>query len=86
MNLRRFGRFWRKKPRFLSLFFVCLLTIQETASNEINHLRGGSLQSVLVGLSDRERRMAEIRVFYYEQPPAQQVSQDFQKMAEPPAR
>lgn len=58
MNLRRFGRFWPKKLRFLSLFSVCLLTIQETTSNEINHLRGCGLQSVLVGLSDRERRFA----------------------------
>ena len=52
MNLRHFGRFWRKTPRFLSLFSVCLLTIQETTSNEINDLRGGGLQSVLVGASD----------------------------------
>jgi hypothetical protein len=54
LNLRHFGSFWRKNPRFLSLFSVCLLTIQETTFNEINHLRGGGLQSVLVGLGDRE--------------------------------
>ena len=51
-NLRHFGHFWRKNPRFLSLFSVGLLTIQETTSNEINHLHGGGLQSVLVGLGD----------------------------------
>jgi hypothetical protein len=55
LKLRHFGRFWPKNPRFLSLFSVCLLTIQETTSNEINHLRVGGLQSVLVGLGDREQ-------------------------------
>ncbi len=32
--------FWQ----FLSLFSVCLLTVQEVTFNEINGLRGGGLQ------------------------------------------
>jgi len=62
LKLRHFWCFWRKNPRFLSLFSVCLLTIQETTSNEINHLRVGGLQSVLVGLGDRERKLTRERV------------------------
>ncbi|MBK9443118.1 MAG: hypothetical protein IPN53_18265 [Comamonadaceae bacterium] len=63
LKLRHFGHFWPKNPRLLSLFSVCLLTIQETTSNEINHLRGGGLQSILVGLGDKERRMTRTCVF-----------------------
>ena len=43
-NLGIFARFWPSFPRFLSLFSVCLLTVQEATSNEIKDLRGGSLQ------------------------------------------
>jgi hypothetical protein len=59
LKLRLFGRFWRKNLRFLSLFSVCLLTIQETTFNKINNLREGGLQSVLVGLSNREQMEKE---------------------------
>ena len=63
MNLRRFERFWPKNSRFLSLFSVCLLTIQETTFNEINHLRGDGLQSVQVGLAtENEECPKNVRV------------------------
>jgi len=59
LNLHRFGHFWRKNPRFLSLFSVCLLTIQETTFNKIKPLRGGRLQSVLIDAGDCDRRMVD---------------------------
>jgi len=48
-NLRNFANFWPHFPRFLSLFSVCLLTVQEATFNEINDLRGGGLQVEIGG-------------------------------------
>lgn len=50
-NLGIFSRFWPNFPRFLSLFSVCLLTVQEATFNEINDLRGGGLQAEIGGQS-----------------------------------
>jgi hypothetical protein len=44
-NLHIRARFWPNFPRFLSLFSVSLLTVQEATFNEINDLRGGGLQA-----------------------------------------
>ena len=48
-NLGVFARFWPNFPRFLSLFSVCLLTVQEAIFNKINDLRGGGLQVEIGG-------------------------------------
>ena len=48
-NLRNFANFWPHFPRFLSLFSVCLLTVQEATFNEINDLRRGGLQLEIGG-------------------------------------
>jgi len=55
-NLGIFARFWPHFPRFLSLFSVCLLTVQEATFNEINDLRGGGLQ---VEIGGRQRLRIE---------------------------
>ena len=43
-NLSNKARFRPKFPRFFSLFSASLLSVQEAELNEINELRGGSLQ------------------------------------------
>jgi len=58
-----FTRFWPNFPRFLSLFSVCLLTVQEVTFNEINDLRGGGLQ---VKIGGRSRQRTENRDLKYE--------------------
>ena len=55
-NLRNFANFWPHFPRFLSLFSVSLLTVQEATFNEINDLRGGGLQ---VEIGGRQRLRIE---------------------------
>jgi hypothetical protein len=53
-NLSIPAGFWPNSPRFLSLFSVSLLTVQEVVSNEINNLREGGLQ-VEIGGRSRQR-------------------------------
>ena len=44
LNLGISRHFCPKLPSFLSLFSVCLLSVQEAELNEINELRGDGLQ------------------------------------------